>query len=140
MILPPLRPAAGHRRIRPGPFVYRSRTPTPECDLAGAYASGPMNHAGRLPRTTRPRRYELLITPDLDASTFSGEVVIALELKEPTDTIVLHAKGLAVALVELSQGGSPIAADLRIDAETEHLVITAGRPPLAGDAVVDLQF
>jgi puromycin-sensitive aminopeptidase len=98
-----------------------------------------MNHPGRLPLTTRPRRYELLIAPDLDASTFSGEVVITLELAEPTDTIVLHAKDLDVALVRLDQGG-PIAADLRIDAEREHLVITTTRPLAAGDAVLELQF
>ena len=99
-----------------------------------------MNQTGRLSRSTRPRRYELLITPDLDASTFSGEVVIALEMSEPTDTIVLHAKGLDVALVELSQGGAPVAADLRIDAERDYIVITAKRPLLAGDAILELQF
>jgi puromycin-sensitive aminopeptidase len=98
-----------------------------------------MNHPGRLPLTTRPRRYELLIAPDLDASTFSGEVVIALELTEPTDTIVLHAKDLDVALVRLDQGG-PITAQLRVDAEREHLVITTERPLAAGDAVLELQF
>jgi len=99
-----------------------------------------MNDPGRLPRTTRPRRYELLIAPDLDASTFSGEVVIALELEAPTATIVLHAKDLDVALVELAQGGSAIAADLRVDAAHEQLVITAERPLEAGDAVLELRF
>jgi puromycin-sensitive aminopeptidase len=99
-----------------------------------------MHLPGRLPRTARPRHYELLIAPDLDASTFSGEVVIALEISEPTDTIVLHSKGLDVALVELSQGGAPVAADLRIDAEHEHIVLTTDRPLTAGDAVLELQF
>ena len=99
-----------------------------------------MNHPGRLPRTTRPRRYELLIAPDLDASTFSGEVVIALELSEPTDTIVLNSKGLQVALVKLSQGEAPIDAALTIDAEREQIVITANRTLAAGDAVLELQF
>ncbi len=99
-----------------------------------------MNQPGRLPRTTRPRRYELLITPDLDASVFSGEVVIALEMTEPTETIVLHSKGLDVALASLSQGGAPVAADLRIDAEHEHIVITAHRALLPGDAILELQF
>jgi puromycin-sensitive aminopeptidase len=99
-----------------------------------------MNHPGRLPRTTRPRRYELLIAPDLDASTFSGEVVINLELTEPTDTIVLHAKDLDVALVRLDQGGAHLAADLSVEAEREHLVITADRPLAAGDAVLELRF
>jgi len=99
-----------------------------------------MGSSGRLPRTTCPRRYELLIVPDLDASTFSGEVVIALELTEPTATIVLHARGLDVALASLEQGGAPVAAELRIDAEHEQVVITADRPLRAGDAVLELQF
>ncbi len=99
-----------------------------------------MSSSGRLPRTTCPRRYELLIVPDLDASTFSGEVVIALELTESTDTIVLHARGLDVALASLEQGGAPVAAELRIDAEHEQVVITADRPLRAGDAVLELRF
>ncbi|HEV7523857.1 MAG TPA: M1 family aminopeptidase [Acidimicrobiia bacterium] len=99
-----------------------------------------MNHAGRLPRTTYPRRYELLIAPDLDASTFSGEVVIALELTEPTDTIVLHTKDLDVALVELRQGDAPVPANLRVDPELDQLIITAERTLAAGDAVLELQF
>jgi puromycin-sensitive aminopeptidase len=99
-----------------------------------------MNHPGRLPKTTRPRRYELLVATDLDASTFSGEVVIQLELSEPTETIVLNAKGLDVALVALRQGEVPLAADLRMDAEHDQIVITAERPLEAGDAVLELQF
>ena len=99
-----------------------------------------MTHPGRLPLTTRPRRYELLIAPDLDASTFSGEVVIALELTEPTDTIRLNSKGLDVALVELRQGGAPLAATLAVNEELEQLVITADRALSAGDATLELQF
>jgi puromycin-sensitive aminopeptidase len=99
-----------------------------------------MKDPARLPVTTRPRRYELLIAPDLEASTFAGEVVIALELSEPTDTIVLNSKGLQVALVELSQGDAPIEAALTVDAEREQIVITANRALAAGDAVLELQF
>src|SRR5262245_32411798 len=99
-----------------------------------------MHREGRLPVTTRPRRYELLIAPDLDTSAFSGEVVIALELTEPTDTIVLNAKGLDVVLVELAQGGAPVAADLKVQADVEQLVITTEQPLAAGDAVLELRF
>ncbi|MCU1467211.1 MAG: putative aminopeptidase [Actinomycetia bacterium] len=99
-----------------------------------------MKHPARLPTTTRPRRYELLIAPDLAASTFAGEVVIALELSEPTDTIVFNSKGLQVTLVELSQGQVPIDAALTIDAEREQIVVTANRTLAAGDAVLELQF
>jgi len=96
--------------------------------------------ANRLPTTVRPRRYELLIAPDLEASTYAGEVVIALELAEPTATIVLHAVELDVALVALSQGGEPVPAALSVEAEAERLVITAAQPLAAGDARVELRF
>jgi puromycin-sensitive aminopeptidase len=99
-----------------------------------------MKQSRRLPLTTRPRRYELLIAPDLEASTFAGEVVIALELREPADTIVLNSKGLQVALVELSQGGVAVAAALTVDAEREQIVISAEQALAAGDAVLELQF
>ena len=99
-----------------------------------------MSHPGRLPVSTRPRRYELLIAPDLDTSTFAGEVVISLELTEPTDTIVLHAKDLDVSLVRLTQGGRPLAASLAIEAEHDRLVVTAERPLAAGDAELEFQF
>jgi puromycin-sensitive aminopeptidase len=99
-----------------------------------------MSRDRRLPVTTRPRRYELLIAPDLDASAFSGEVVIALELTEPTDTIVLNAKGLDVVLVELAQAGRPVPGDLKVQADVEQLVITTERPLAAGDAVLELRF
>ena len=99
-----------------------------------------MSRDGRLPVTTRPRRYELLIAPDLDASAFSGEVVIALELTESTDTIVLNAKGLDVVLVELAQAGRPVAADMKVQADVEQLVISTEQPLAAGDAVLELRF
>ena len=99
-----------------------------------------MTHTGRLPRTTRPRRYELLIAPDLPASSFAGEVVITLVLEEPTDTIVLNAKGLAVTLGSLHQGGNTVAADLALDPENEQVVVSAAETLSAGEAVLELWF
>ncbi len=40
----------------------------------------------RLPRTARPSRYDLFLEPDLDHATFAGEVAIAVEVLQPTDT------------------------------------------------------
>jgi puromycin-sensitive aminopeptidase len=95
---------------------------------------------GRLPSTVRPRRYDLLIAPDLPSSGFGGEVVIALDLAEPTDTIVLHARELDVALVELAQAGAPVGATLTLEPESERVVIHADRTLAAGDATLELRF
>ena len=72
-----------------------------------------MTDAFRLPHTVRPRRYDLMVRPDLDASTFSGTVRIALDVAEATDSIVLHARDLDVELGVIRQDGT----------------IRAGRPP-----------
>jgi puromycin-sensitive aminopeptidase len=99
-----------------------------------------MTEPFRLPRTVLPRRYELLVAPDLEASTFSGEVGIALEVTEPTTTIVLHALDLDVSLGSLTQGGRPVAASLTTEAEQGRLVVTAEHRLDAGDAHLELRF
>ncbi len=99
-----------------------------------------MTDGFRLPRNVLPRRYELLIAPDLDASRFGGEVLIALEITEATSTVVLHARDLDVALVELRQDGAPVPAAMAVEPEHERLVITAEQPLRPGGATLELQF
>ena len=70
-------------------------------------------HPGRLPTHVRPRHYDLLIAPDLDTSTFAGEVTISLSLDEATSQIVLNAQDLDVELVELFQSGDAVPAQRR---------------------------
>jgi puromycin-sensitive aminopeptidase len=93
-----------------------------------------MTDASRLPRAVRPLRYDLLIRPDLDASTFSGRVRIALDVLQPSDTIVLHARGLEV---DLAPGE---AGTLSRVPEHEQLVCTFEEPLAAGPASLDLIF
>ncbi len=53
-------------------------------------AAKPAN-AQRLPQTVRPDHYELDITPNLKAATFTGIETIDVTLTEPTDHITLNA-------------------------------------------------
>ncbi len=94
----------------------------------------------RLPGSVAPRRYELLIAPDLAQSTFAGEVSIALDITEPTGEIVLNARELDVSLVRVRQRDTDVAATMAVDAEHERLVITAAQELTPGDATVELQF
>ena len=50
----------------------------------------------RLPRTVVPVRYEVTLEPDLAAGTFVGEVTAAIDVREPTNTIVLNAIELEI--------------------------------------------
>src|SRR5262245_44238521 len=99
-----------------------------------------MTDAYRLPTIVRPHRYDLTITPDLDASTFTGTVSIDLEVTEPTDTVILHAKDLVVGVEELWQEAGSPATEVRLDAARDLVAITADRPLTPGPARLDLTF
>jgi puromycin-sensitive aminopeptidase len=51
----------------------------------------------RLPKFATPRRYDLRLTPDLDACAFSGSVAVSLDVASPTRFLVLNAAELDVA-------------------------------------------
>ena len=93
----------------------------------------------RLSRTVLPTRYDLTIAPDLAAGRFEGSVHIAVEVTEPTDTIVLHAHELEVELGAVEQDGAALDATLVADPDAERLTVTAG--DLApGPATLTLRF
>ncbi|HWS45003.1 MAG TPA: M1 family metallopeptidase [Acidimicrobiia bacterium] len=99
-----------------------------------------MSPAGRLPKTVLPRRYDLTIGPDLDASTFTGRVSIEIEVREPTATIALHAKDLDIGHAAVRQGAAAIGATAALDADHDLVVLTLDRLLEAGAATVELHF
>ncbi|MBO0748671.1 MAG: hypothetical protein J2O47_09975, partial [Acidimicrobiaceae bacterium] len=50
----------------------------------------------RLSRTVTPRHYDLVLTPDLGAATFTGEVAIDVTVHEPVEEVVLNALELDI--------------------------------------------
>jgi puromycin-sensitive aminopeptidase len=79
----------------------------------------------RLPRTVEPRRYELVISPDLNASTFRGEEQVDVVVHETTREIVLNALELAIESAELVNGaGSVLSGSVELDEEAGRAVIT----------------
>ena len=53
-------------------------------------------HDYRLPRTVVPRRYELTLSPDLAAATFSGEAAIEVDIADPARHVVVNAVDLEI--------------------------------------------
>ncbi|HXH58737.1 M1 family metallopeptidase [Iamia sp.] len=94
----------------------------------------------RLPRTVLPRRYELALTPDLDAATFTGSVVVEVDVTEPVTGIVLNAVELTVAEAWVERDGDRNDASVTLDAETERATLTLGRELRTGPATVHLRF
>ena len=56
----------------------------------------------RLPKFAIPKRYDLTLTPDLSACTFSGTVLIDLEIVQSTKFLVLNALELAITQVSFT--------------------------------------
>ncbi|HWC38779.1 MAG TPA: M1 family metallopeptidase, partial [Acidimicrobiales bacterium] len=78
----------------------------------------------RLPRAVEPRRYELVISPDLRAATFDGEERVDVVVHETTREIVLNALELTIDSAELvSPTGSVLSGGVELDEEAGRAVI-----------------
>ncbi|MFZ4810038.1 MAG: M1 family metallopeptidase [Ilumatobacteraceae bacterium] len=88
----------------------------------------------RLPHTARPVRYGLVLSPDLEAATFSGVVDIDITVLEAADFLLLNAAELDISAVTV--GGAP--ASFTLEPATERLRIHAAIEP--GDTSVHIEF
>ncbi len=101
--------------------------------------------AYRLPTTVRPHAYRLVLTPDLPAASFAGDVEIDVTVDQPTDSITLNAAELDVTWAELNDGNpdggyalSPTSIDL--DPDEERVTLRFAAPIAVGPATLHLAF
>jgi puromycin-sensitive aminopeptidase len=95
----------------------------------------------RLPRTAVPRRYDLVLHPDLDAATFAGTVDVQVEIREPLDEIVLNADELEVTSGWLRRDGARLSVrDVRLEPETERAHVRLDGVAEPGEWVLHLEF
>ncbi|XP_050095016.1 aminopeptidase N-like [Anopheles aquasalis] len=104
----------------------------------------------RLPKTSVPIHYDVHLTTDIHRNerTFTGTVAIKLQVIEPTDTLVLHQRGLQLSSAKISSllagiDGPPTAiGDVTFATETQraHLSLTAPRVLLAGYYLVEIEY
>ena len=80
-----------------------------------------LNNPFRLPRTVLPSRYEVSLTPDLDAASFTGTVLISAEAIEPVSEIVVNAIELEIESVAVNGVTVPFS----LHEESERLIINA---------------
>ncbi len=78
----------------------------------------------RLPAGAAPTRYELLLRPDLEHASFSGEVRIEVDVDERLEQLVLNAIELEIGhcTVDGARSGH------ELEAETERLFVTPPEP------------
>ena len=79
----------------------------------------------RLPNTVTPERYEIRLTPNLAAATFTGAEEISIQVHEPVRRIVLNAAELELQTVSVEAvDGKVVHADVVLDSENEQATLT----------------
>jgi puromycin-sensitive aminopeptidase len=97
----------------------------------------------RLPRPATPSRYEIRLSPRLQAGTFSGSVDISLDVREPLTEIVLNAKELDVRAGSLGRDGDGRVIDVQkvvMDPEAERATLELAETAEVGPWVLTLTY
>jgi puromycin-sensitive aminopeptidase len=96
----------------------------------------------RLPKNVRPVNYALELTPNLGDFTFSGRVVVDLEVNLETSTVLLNSAELSFdrATFETSTGALLQSTNVDLNEETEVATITFAEPLRAGTGRLNISF
>ena len=95
----------------------------------------------RLPRSVVPSRYDLELAPDLDAETFDGVVVVAVDVVEPVTEIVLNANELTLDEAEVTADGRRVeVTEIRVDDEAERATLALAETVDPGAWSVRISF
>jgi aminopeptidase N len=87
----------------------------------------------RLPGTILPQTYDVRISPDLEAHTFSGSVHATAKIMEPTDVLVRNSQDLDLSDARID--GKP--AEWELDAANEQLRVQLASTRDAGPITFD---
>ena len=94
----------------------------------------------RLPKTVTPKRYEIRLTPDLQAFTFQGEVDIAVVVNEATDDVVLNALELEIDQVTAHRGGKSLTAKAELEPAKERAHLRFAEKLAPGEWTLKIAF
>src|SRR5438067_12038638 len=96
--------------------------------------------AYRLPEYALPRMYDIYLEASQDADEFLGSVRIRLEIKEPRDSIELHARDLRLSDARLTAGGAKLDGEIEVDGDREVATVRFGQPLPVGEADLSIAF
>lgn len=95
----------------------------------------------RLPRHVIPSRYHLRLEPDLTAATFTGEVTIALTIKQAAQTILLNAVDLVIESATIADSkGQTVTASVELEPLTQRARLMVREPIRPGECQLHLFF
>ncbi|MGQ0531980.1 MAG: M1 family metallopeptidase [Caulobacteraceae bacterium] len=84
----------------------------------------------------RPLRYEISVTPDVEAATFTGETTITIETTEPLAAVTMNALDLTVSRASID-GASARAA---VNQEAQTLTLTPRRALAPGRHTIHVAY
>ncbi len=96
--------------------------------------------AQRLPAGVMPAHYDLTVTPDLAAATFSGDETIEVTIEKPTRAIVLNAAEIRFKQATVAWGVRTRSAAVTLDSQTEQATLSVGAVVPAGPARIHISY
>ncbi|RJQ37133.1 M1 family peptidase [Candidatus Parcubacteria bacterium] len=101
----------------------------------------PKKQSVRLPGHITPIRYHITLKPDLERFTFEGEETIRIKLARSEQRITLHAKELAIEVVEAEKGAEKLFAQrISYDEKAETAAFAFPRALPKGELSLRLVF
>src|SRR5215475_13149589 len=96
--------------------------------LTVAHADAPYSFdatPGQLPKAVAPIHYTLDLQPNLDAQTVAGSAVIDIEVRAPTDRLVLNAVDMSFSAASLDDVAP--ASSITVDKDAQTVTLTFPR-------------
>jgi len=96
--------------------------------------------AQRLPRTTVPESYDLSFEPDLEKATFTGNEVIHVVQRVPSNTITLNSAQIEFQEATVTSGDLAQRAEIATSERNETATLTLAKPVPDGPAEIHIRF
>src|SRR5215467_239556 len=103
--------------------------------ILGIYA-----HAQRLPGTTAPENYRIVLSPDFDHDNFTGDEAIEIRVLKPTSTIELNALDIDFQETTVTSGAATRVASVRVEKESQVAVLTLKKELQPGPATIHIRY
>jgi len=96
----------------------------------------------QLPRSVRPSHYDVTVTPDAKALTFTGKAAITIDVVEATNAITLQAADLTIAKAALARAGGKAfgTPTVTLDTEAQTATFTFAKPIAPGSYVLSIDY